>query len=300
MTHDYVSQLSESIRKKRSPLVLGIDPRPENMPRAFQQGDEIDGIQSFYERLMDVLGDYIVGVKPQIAFFEIFGAEGFGLYSKLCEQARERGLSVIGDVKRGDIGSTAQAYAQAHFQWADCLTVNPYLGADSILPFLEYCRSERIDKATRYGIFVLCVTSNPSWAQFQGFTDAHGQALYLEVASAIRQWNADCLGSGEAYGPVGAVVGATRPQLLAEMRAALPSSFLLCPGIGAQGGDIDAVAQACDKDGLGVIVPMSRGLAQCFEVDDLGWEAKVREKAEATLAAFRRGIPGFQRSAGGH
>ena len=128
MTHDYVSKLSADIRAKRSPLVLGIDPRPAKMPRSFQGGAGLEGIQGFYERLMELLDEHIVGVKPQIAFFEVFGAEGLALYATICERARERGLSVIGDVKRGDIGSTAEAYAQAHFQWADCLTVNPYLG----------------------------------------------------------------------------------------------------------------------------------------------------------------------------
>ena len=293
MTHDYVSQLSASIRAKRSPLVLGIDPRPAKMPRVFQGEGALEGIQAFYERLMELLEEHIVGVKPQIAFFEVFGAEGLGLYTRICESARERGLSVVGDVKRGDIGSTAEAYAQAHFQWADCLTVNPYLGEDSIVPFLEYCRSGRIGKEVRHGLFVLCVTSNPSWAQFQGYADAGGQPLYLEVASAIRQWNAGCLGAGERYGPIGAVVGATHPQLIASMRAALPSSFLLCPGVGAQGGDIDALAQAFDDDGLGVLVPMSRGLAQCFDVDDEDWEAQTLQKAAATVEAFRRGIPGL-------
>ena len=137
------------------------------------------------------------------------------------------------------------------------------------------------------------MTSNPSWAQFQGFADASGQPLYLEVASAIRQWNAACLGAGERYGPIGAVVGATHPELITTMRAALPSSFLLCPGVGAQGGDIDALAPAFDEDGLGVLVPMSRGLAQCFDVDDADWEAKTVQVAGETVAAFRRGIAGL-------
>jgi orotidine-5'-phosphate decarboxylase len=139
VSRDYVNKLCEDVRAKHSPLVLGIDPRPSSMPQSFQDMESFEGILGFYERLMDVLAERVVGVKPQIAFFEALGPQGFALYAQVCQAATQRGLTVIGDVKRGDIGSTAEAYARAHFEWADCLTVNPYLGEDSIAPFLDYC-----------------------------------------------------------------------------------------------------------------------------------------------------------------
>lgn len=297
MSRDYVSSLAADVRQKRSPLVLGIDPRPDAMPRAFQNGGSLvsfEGIWAFYDRLMELLQEHVVAVKPQIAFFEVLGTDGLRLYADVCQRARDRGLLVIGDVKRGDIGSTAEAYARAHFMWADCLTVNPYLGEDSIVPFLGYCRGQPGAASTeRRGLFVLCVTSNPSWAQFQGYEDADGHPLYLEVASAIRRWNSTCLAEGERYGPIGAVVGATHPVVLERVRAALPSSWLLCPGVGAQGGQIEALAEAFDDEGLGVLVPVSRGFAQCFAPEDPDWERLVVSKADEMLQTLRRSIPGL-------
>lgn len=275
-------RIATRVRGQRSPIVLGLDPRPDRMPPEFR--GELDGVRRFHRRLLELTADLVVAIKPQIAFFEAFGEAGLQMWADTCALAREHDLVVIGDIKRGDIGSTAEAYAKAHFEWSDILTVQPYLGDDSIEPFLAHCR----DRGK--GIFVLCATSNPGWRRFQALEDRDGVPLYRRVAEAIHEWNESCGGSG--WGPVGAVVGATHPEALAAVREAAPRSVLLLPGVGAQGARVTDIASAFDDQGLGALVPVSRGIASCFDPSDPEWEAKVRASAES-LVEEARALPAF-------
>ncbi|MFQ5505452.1 MAG: orotidine-5'-phosphate decarboxylase [Planctomycetota bacterium] len=285
----FASRLSDEVRARGSALVLGLDPRLPRMPRAYRERGS-EGIGPFHARLIELLDPFVVGVKPQIAFFECLGEEGLGVYAQSCRLAREAGLLVIGDVKRGDIGSTAEAYAQAHFAWADAITVNPLLGSDSIRPFLDHCRQG----AT--GIFVVTASSNPSWAEFQGFRDSEGKPLYLAIARAVRAWNAGLRAAAEPFGPVGAVVAATHPRVVAEVRGAAPESWLLMPGVGAQGASLRELAPAFDRDGLGGLVPVSRALQACFDPEDPDWERRVVESARALLGELQDSVPALARS----
>ncbi|MDP6424579.1 MAG: orotidine-5'-phosphate decarboxylase [Planctomycetota bacterium] len=275
------AHIAELVTEKRSPLVLGLDPRSERMPHGYV-GNE--GVVRFHSRLIELVADHVVAVKPQIAFFEQLGEDGLWVYAETCRLARQAGLVVIGDIKRGDIGSTAEAYAEAHFRWADVVTVNPYLGDDSLEPFFARCRDDT--KEGGKGVFVLCATSNPGWRRFQTVEDRDGRPLYLSVAAAIAEWN-DELRGGDVWGPVGAVVGATHPEVLASVRRATRHSWLLVPGVGAQGARMQDLKHAFDADGHGALVPVSRGLASCFEPSDVGWEKRVRDAAEMLVAEAR-------------
>ncbi len=276
-------QLSAAVVAKRSPLVLGLDPRPERMPPAFRDGAH--GIVRFHERLIGLLRDFVVAIKPQSAFFELLDEDAFAAWRDTCAMGRDAGLCVIGDVKRGDIGSTATAYAEAHFRHADVLTVHPYLGDDSIDPFLAHCTDGG------RGIFVLCATSNPGWRRFQAIEDRQGRPLWSHVADAIAEWNDRCRAPDAPLGPVGAVVGATHPDLLVRARSAMPASWLLLPGVGAQGASAADVAPAFLPDGTGALLPVSRGLASCFEPGEVAWESAVVAAAAAILAEVRAGVP---------
>lgn len=279
MSQTAFQRIAQRIDRIGAPIVLGLDPRPDKMPAAFR--GEHDGVRRFHRRLLELTHDLIVAVKPQIAFFEAFGEDGLRMWADTCELVKQQDLVVIGDVKRGDIGTTAAAYAEAHFRWADILTLHPLLGDDSVAPFLDACRNEG------KGVFVLCATSNPGWARFQATEDRAGVKLFERIAEAIEEWNAGCP-HHDGYGPVGAVVGATHPDILTRVRARAPHAWFLLPGVGAQGATIADVATAFDARGLGALVPVSRGLASCFEPDDEDWEAKVRASAEALVAAARR------------
>jgi orotidine-5'-phosphate decarboxylase len=271
--------LADAVRRKHSALVLGLDPRPEQMPVAYHDG--VAGVIRFHARLIELLAPHVIAIKPQIAFFEALGVDGLRAYAGTGALGRAAGLVVIGDVKRGDVGSTAEAYARAHYQWADWLTVNPYLGDDSLEPFLAFCRERG------KGVFVLCATSNPGWQRFQAAKLADGRPLYEHVAAAIAEWNASCAVGAAGYGPVGAVAGATHPEALRRLRAAMKESWLLLPGVGAQGARLADLAPAFDAAHLGAVVPVSRGLTACFAPDDPRWEAKVVAAAQALVAEYR-------------
>lgn len=269
--------LAERILSGRAPIVIGLDPRLDALPaRLSPDAAAPQRIVAFYREVMPVLARHAPCVKPNIAFFEAFGADGYRAYEQTCALAREHGLLVVGDVKRGDIGSTAAAYAEGHFAHADALTLHPYLGADSVAPFLAACRSE----AGGRGVFVLVRTSNPGAADFQDL-DVGGEPLCDVVARAVTRWGAD-LPHAEGYSPVGAVVGATWPQELARLRALLPHAWLLLPGVGAQGGKVQDLAAAFDGRGLGALVNQSRGVMQCFAPDANDW----LERIDGAAAAF--------------
>ncbi len=275
----FVAAIAERVLRGQAPIVVGLDPRLDALPHGLAAGAApAERIVEFYRRTLPAIARHAPCVKPNIAFFECHGSDGYRAYEATCALAREHGLLVIGDVKRGDIGSTALAYAEGHFAMADAVTLHPYLGGDSIEPFLGPCRPERGGKA----VFVLVRTSNPGARDFQDL-QVDGRALCDVVARAVTRWGAD-LPRAEGYSPVGAVVGATWPAELARLRALLPHAWLLLPGVGAQGASVGDLAAAFDERGLGALVNQSRGVMQAFAPEDPDWLGRV-EAAAATFAA---------------
>ena len=280
-----IDRLVESIRRTKAPICVGLDPQLGFIPdevknKAYQEfGQNLEGaaqaIWQFNKAVIDATWDLIPAVKPQIAMYEMYGIEGLKAFARTVEYCRSKGLIVIGDVKRGDIGSTSAAYAAAHLGMVkvgeitmpafgeDICTVNPYLGSDGVLPFVKECA------ANGKGIFILVKTSNPSSGEFQDriVTDDEGQAcpLYELVGKKVNEWAQDPALIGESgYSEVGAVVGATYPEMGEKLRAIMPKSFILVPGYGAQGGTGKDLVHFFDKDGLGAIVNSSRGIIAAY------------------------------------
>lgn len=276
-----IDRLIEKIRKTNAPIVVGLDPMlsyvPEQIQRAaFEQFGETpegaaEAIWQYNKGIVDAVWDLIPAVKPQIAMYEQFGIEGLKAFQKTVDYCHEKGLVVIGDVKRGDIGSTSAAYATGHLgkvqigskSYAafdeDFATVNPYLGTDGIKPFVDVCREEK------KGIFILVKTSNPSSGEFQDRL-IDGRALYEYVSEKVTEWGADCIGAS-GYSAVGAVVGATYPEQGKILRKLMPKSFILVPGYGAQGGQGKDLVHFFNEDGLGAIVNSSRGIIAAYKQD---------------------------------
>jgi orotidine-5'-phosphate decarboxylase len=277
----FVAALAERVLGGQSPIVIGLDPRLDALPAAVAPGAAPAArILAFYREALPAIAKHAPAVKPNVAFFEQFGADGYRAYEETCALARQHGLLVVGDIKRGDIGSTAEAYAEGHFQTADAVTLHPYLGLDSVQPFLAHCGANR-----GRGVFVLVRTSNPGAKDFQDLT-VGGEPLCDVVARAVTRWGQD-LPQAHGYSPVGAVVGATWPQELARLRALLPNSWLLLPGVGAQGGKVSDLAAAFDKRGLGALVNQSRGVMQCFRPDARDWLDRIDAAAAAFAAECR-------------
>lgn len=263
-TGHFAERLIAAVREKRSPVVVGLDPRWEQLPPPLTKGvAPLDraAMARVYARFcadtIDVVAPLVPAVKPQAAFFEQLGPDGMLALSEVVRHARKRGLLVILDGKRNDIGSTATAYADGYLgagsAWqADALTVSPYLGADSLQPFVEVAA----DRGA--GLFVLVKTSNPGGGQFQDLT-SDGQPLYRRVAEFVEQLARQTSGGGR-YGIAGAVVGATYPDQLRELRSIMPSAWLLVPGYGSQGATARDVAGGFDGEGLGAVVNNSRGI----------------------------------------
>jgi len=268
----FPDRLAAAVRRRGNPVLVGLDPRAEMLPPGMLPPDVLadvgagasleavaDGFSGFCCGVIDVVAPLVPAVKPQAAFFEQWGPPGMAALAGVIEYARQRGLLVILDAKRGDIGSTAAAYAagligpQGQSPWgADALTVNPYLGVDSLAPFVE------VAKQRGGGVFVLVKTSNPGGGMFQDLV-ADGLPVYRHVARHIEELAAGTAGEC-GYGAVGAVVGATYPAQLAELRAAMPHTWFLVPGFGAQGGAAGDTAGAFDPAGTGAIVNSSRGI----------------------------------------
>ncbi len=272
MSATFPQRLRAAVEKTGAPCVVGLDPRPQRLPRELFSpgGDPIPAIRDFHRFVLDEAAGLVPCVKPQAAFFEALGPEGFALFHQTCRDARERGFLVIGDVKRGDIGSTAEAYAKAHFPSCDALTLNPYLGSDSLEPFFSWCREEG------KGVFILVRTSNKG-NEFQPLPVGEG-TLAEAVARAVRDWG-DSAGMPadpeSGYNPVGAVVGATHPGEIPRFRELLPRSWILLPGYGAQGGKASDLTPAFDGRGLGALVNSSRGITACFDPEDKDWRRAV-------------------------
>jgi orotidine-5'-phosphate decarboxylase len=265
----FTDRLADAVRRK-GPLCVGIDPRLESLPQSIRDKhpDSTAAFEAFGLRILELVEPFAGVVKPQAAFFEQYGPAGFAAMQAILRRAKEMGFVTILDAKRGDIASTATAYAEAAFgpTWdADSLTVNPYLGQDAVEPFIRTAR-----KSGR-GIFVLVRTSNPGAGLFQDLP-CDGRPLYRHVAEAVVKWNG-------SDGDVGAVVGATHPNELRELRLAMPGVWLLVPGFGAQGGTADDVKASYDAMGSGAIVNSSRGVTFPFKPEDAEWEKKVVEAA---------------------
>ena len=287
----FSDRLAEAVRAK-GPLCVGIDPRWDALPAALWDRHVDNGLtgmaeafEEFSTRVLELVRPFAGVVKPQAAFFELAGPDGMQAMRVVLRRAKEMGFVTILDAKRGDIASTATAYADAAFagaksnRWAipvwdaDALTINPYLGRDAVEPFLTAA------KDAERGVFVLVRTSNSGAGLFQDLV-CDGQPLYRHVAAEVAKWNATTAGEC-GLGDVGAVVGATHPKELAELRAAMPDVWLLVPGYGAQGGTAADVKAAYRGDGLGAVVNSSRGVTFPFHPDDPDWEEKI-------VAAARR------------
>jgi orotidine-5'-phosphate decarboxylase len=286
MSH-VADRLTAAVRAKGTPLCVGLDPRWESLPDAVRRrhgDDRAAAYEAFCLTVLDVVAPVVGVVKPQSAFFEACGPDGFRALHAVCRRAKQLGLFLILDAKRGDIASTAEAYADAAFRAfdADALTVNPYLGRDAVEPFLQ------VGRALGCGLFVLVRTSNRGAGLFQDL-DCGGQPLYRHVAAAVRQWSAENRGAG-GLGDVGAVVGATHPAELAALRQALPDVPLLVPGYGAQGGAAADVATAFRADGTGAIVNSSRAILFPGWGDG-PWEVAVERAARRAVADLAAHTP---------
>jgi len=251
---NFADALIESCERKRSRVVVGLDPRADQLPAALKGGSLAERYVAFCRGIVESVRDFVAAAKPQVAFFEELGAEGMRAYREVCAAARAAGLPVIADVKRGDIADTAEAYSRAYLEEFPCdaVTLNPYLGRDSVEPFLKRCRDHG------RGVFLLAKTSNPSSADFQDL-QVGGEPLYLRVAKAARAWG-DGLRGSRGYSSVGIVVGATHPAQSAELRKACPDLLFLIPGYGAQGAKAADVAAAFDAKGHGAVVNASRSI----------------------------------------
>ncbi|MDO4297022.1 MAG: orotidine-5'-phosphate decarboxylase [Lachnospiraceae bacterium] len=273
-----IQKLISNIQKTNAPVVVGLDPMMGFIPdqiksRAFAEfGETLEGaaeaVWQYNKAIVDEIYDLIPAVKPQIAMYEQFGLPGLQAFKKTVDYCKEKNLVVIGDVKRGDIGSTSAAYAVAHLGKVqvgsqlltpfgeDFATVNPYLGSDGIRPFLEVCKEEK------KGIFILVKTSNPSSGEFQDRL-IDGKPLYEHVGEKVAEWAGECM--GDSYSYVGAVVGATYPEMGKVLRKVMPKSFILVPGYGAQGGKAADLVHYFNEDGLGAIVNSSRGIIAAWK-----------------------------------
>lgn len=249
----FADRLVDAIRRKKSRVVVGLDPRIESLP------PDVGDVLEFNREIIGLVKDHAVAVKPQIAFYEKLGLKGLEAYAETCRVARAEGLLVIGDVKRGDVPETAKAYAEAHFGFfaVDAVTVNPFFGTDGMTPFLEAARN------SGGGIFVLVKTSNPSSKEIQDL-DIGGKPLHLLLAEKTCAWGESLMGVS-GYSSVGAVVGATHPEEARRIRSAMPNRFFLVPGYGAQGGTAADVRDCFERDGLGAIVNASRSILFAWE-----------------------------------
>ncbi|HCO29166.1 MAG TPA: orotidine-5'-phosphate decarboxylase [Lachnospiraceae bacterium] len=273
-----INELVSKIKKLEAPIVVGLDPMLSYVPeqvkeKAFQEfGETLKGageaIYAYNTAIIDAIHDLVPAVKPQIAMYEQFGIEGMIAFQKTCAYAKSKGLVVIGDIKRGDIGSTSEAYAIGHVGKAkvgnnefqsfeeDFITLNPYMGADSVLPFVKVCKEEK------KGVFILTKTSNPSSGDFQDRL-IDGRPLYEWVGEKVNEWGLDFMGDDYSY--VGAVVGATYPAMAEALRKIMPKAYILVPGYGAQGGAGKDLAPFFNADGLGAIVNSSRGIIAAYK-----------------------------------
>lgn len=294
-----INKLISNIRKTNAPIVVGLDPMLNYIPEHIQKkafaefGETLEGaaeaIWQYNKGIVDATYDLIPAVKPQIAMYEQFGIPGLIAYKKTVDYCKSKDLVVIGDIKRGDIGSTSAAYAVGHLgqvqvgsrKYAgfdeDFATVNPYLGSDGVKPFMDICKEEK------KGIFVLVKTSNPSSGEFQDRV-IDGRPLYELVGEKVAQWGDELV--GDEYSYVGAVVGATYPEMGKVLRKIMPKTFILVPGYGAQGGKGAGLVHFFNEDGLGAIVNSSRGIIAAYKQEKYK-EFGAENYADASRAAVK-------------
>lgn len=275
-----IGELIKGIKKTEAPIVVGLDPNLNFVPEFIkknayaQAGETLEGaalaFKEYNKGLIDAIEGLVPAVKPQIAMYEQLGLPGLEVFKWTVDYAHEKGLVVIGDIKRGDIGSTSEMYAVGHIGKTqigansiaafneDIVTVNPYLGSDGVMPFVKVCKAEN------KGIFVLVKTSNPSSGEFQDRT-IDGKALYELVAEKVTEWGSEVIDSETGYSEVGAVVGATYPEQGKILRKLMPKNFILVPGYGAQGGKGADLVHFFNEDGLGAIVNSSRGIIAAYK-----------------------------------
>ena len=292
-----IEKLVEKIKKLEAPIVVGLDPTLNFVPKFIldkainEKGETLeaaaDAIFEFNKKIVDEIYDLIPAVKPQIAMYEQFGIPGLMAFKKTLDYCHDKGLLVIGDAKRGDIGSTSTAYAIGHIGKVkvggteiapfdeDFLTINPYMGSDSVVPFVEECK--KYDK----GLFILVKTSNPSSGEFQD-QKVGKKAVYELVGKKVDEWGAELVNNG--YSDVGAVVGATYPEMGEVLREIMPKAYILVPGYGAQGGTAAELRPFFNKDGLGAIVNSSRGIIAAYKQEKYA-EYGAEGFAEAARAA---------------
>ena len=300
-----INKLVDKIRKTNAPIVVGLDPMMKFIPShikaaAFEQyGETLEGaaeaIWQYNKGIVDAIYDLVPAVKPQIAMYEQFGIPGLIAFKKTVDYCKEKDLVVIGDIKRGDIGSTSEAYAVGHLGKVqvgsksyygfdeDFVTVNPYLGSDGVDPFVKVCKEEK------KGLFILVKTSNPSSGEFQDQL-IDGKPLYELVGEKVAAWGEDCMGDDYSY--VGAVVGATYPEMGKVLRKVMPKAFILVPGYGAQGGKGADLVHFFNEDGLGAIINSSRGIIAAYQQEKYAsyGEEGYAQAARAAVIDMREDI----------
>jgi orotidine-5'-phosphate decarboxylase len=281
-TTHFADRLAEAIERKRSQLVVGLDPWLDLLPVELRGDAHLgreaaaDACARFCRGLVDAVAPYVVAVKPQVAFFEALGADGIRALEDVCAYSRSAGLQVIADGKRGDIGSTARAYSAAYLDGdrplADALTVNPYLGRDSVEPYLAACRRAGA------GIFCVVKTSNAGGAEVQDLVLSDGRPLWQQVAELVAEWAGELVGE-RGLSSVGAVIGATHPRAVGEARRLLPQSVILLPGVGAQGATPADVARAFTSGPASALVSVSRDVIYAFRVSGREWRSAAAAEA---------------------
>ena len=282
----FADRLADAVDAKRSQLLVGLDPRPELLPVELRgethlsRGAAADACARFCRGLIDAVSPYVVGVKLQVAFFEALGSDGLRAYEEVCDYARAATLLVVADGKRGDIGSTARAYADAYLEAGedgrlpvDALTVNPYLGSDSVEPLIAACRRSGA------GIFCLVKTSNAGSADIQDLALSDGRRVWQQVAELVNEWGSGLLGE-RGLSSVGAVVGATYPRAVAEARRLMPQAILLLPGIGAQGGAVSDLVRAFQSGPASALVAASRSVMYAARAGDDDWRRAAGAEAQ--------------------
>lgn len=302
-----INRLIENIKKTNAPIVAGLDPMMKFVPEYIKQeafaqhGETLEGaaeaVWQYNKGIVDAICDLVPAVKPQAAMYEQFGVPGMAVFKRTVDYCKEKGLVVIGDIKRGDIGSTSEAYAVGHLGRVtvgsrsysafdeDFVTVNPYLGSDGVKPFMKVCEQEK------KGIFVLVKTSNPSSGELQDRL-VDGKPLYELVGELVAQWSAECMPECGGYSYVGAVVGATYPEQGKLLRQVMPRSFILVPGYGAQGGKGADLVHFFNEDGLGAIINSSRGIIAAYQQEQYAHfgERGYADAARAAVLAMREDI----------
>jgi orotidine-5'-phosphate decarboxylase len=296
MAFCFGDRLAQAVLDKRNPVCVGLDPRWTQLPKALNQksnasfAEQAQAFEKFCFEIIDVVHPLVPVVKPQSAFFEELGPEGVMALANVCRYASSKGLIVIMDAKRGDIGTTATAYANAYLGrgsqspfGADALTVNPYLGTDALDPFVSKCDS------VQGGIFVLVKTSNAGSGFLQDLR-SENVCIYERVADYVQQHALKSASSPTSYGAIGAVVGATYPEQLLEMRKRMPNVWILVPGYGAQGGAASDVCLGMDARGLGAIINSSRGIIFAYEnqryASESDWQRAVERATRDMIDAI--------------